>query len=682
MKHLKACIYISSTIILCPTTSFAQDWISKKQALMVEVETDVSSKQLRFLLNNNDVTSRFKQTRMGQFSYQGTGFEVPSGINDLVVYQVSDGQWQEVHNQEIKVLTSSGFETANWNINGSVTIDAQLDAEFKGDAFIPEQSRFQVGNLQLSIASEHSREDLSIRSQANIVGTTKQENALRFYERGQQAEKVDLTDYLVTVKKGKATISLGHTGFGSNPLLIDNLSNRGAHFGYQINSIFDIAFTQQNGSSIVGWNNLFGLHNSQHRIAASTLGAEFFPNEPGKLRVEMSYLDGQVQAINDFSVGQVSDIEKNQGWGLRLISQLWDGRVRFEGVFASSRFTNPNDSALLLGDEFELVKVEQTTDQAYQVNLDFDLLTQNEQGTRFFTASLNLGQDKVDALYRTIAAGPSADQKINRLGLQGNLATGQWQYAFTETKNNVDRIPSILTSQTKDHSLNYNLNLASVFQSDTTEPKSYLPSLNINLQKVHQLAINAPAQKLSDFNSDSHLPNQVTKILELSANWSFNTYSIGYNLSYSNQDNLQIGRQQADFSRINHSINQSYTLFKSLSFNMDLGRARNFEHENRTAFYNNNAALIINYAFSPNWKINLGASINKDYDNFGLSTSNAMTLNGGIDHQWSLNLNGSDISGQWYLRYAKQRNESEDNVFAFNTFAQDWNITSGISLTF
>lgn len=663
-------------------SSFAQDWISKKQALMVEVETDVSAKLLRFLLNNNDVTSRFKQTRIGQFSYQGNGFAVPSGINNLMVYQITDGQWQEIHNQEIKVLTNSGFETANWNINGSVTIDAQLDAEFQGDALNPQQSRFQVGNLQLSISSEHSRKDLSIHSQANIVGTTKQENALQFNERGQQAEKVDLTDYLVTVEKGKARFSFGHTGFGSNPLLIDNLSNRGVHIGYQINSIFDIAFTQQNGSSIVGWNNIFGLHNSQHRIAASTLGAEFFPNEPGKLRVEMSYLDGQVLAIDDFSVGQVSDKEKNQGWGLRLISQLWEGRVRFDGVFASSRFTNPDDNVLLLGDEFELVKVEQTTDQAYQINLEFDLLAQNEQGSRFFTASLNIGQDKIDALYRTIAAVPSADQKINRLGLQGNLATGQWQYAFIETKNNVDQIPSILTSQTKNHSLNYNLDLANAFQSDTSEPKTYLPSLNVNLQKVHQLAINTPDKTLSDFNSDSHLPNQVTKILELSANWSFNTYSIGYNLSYSNQDNLQIGRQQADFSRINHSINQSFTLFESLSLNVDLGRARNYEHEKSTAFYNNNAALIMNYAFSPDWKMNLGASLNKDYDNFGLSTSNAMTLNGGLDHQWSLNFYGSEISGQWYLRYAKQRNESQDNVFAFNTFAQDWNITSGISLTF
>ena len=682
MKYLKASIYISSTIALCPVASFAQDWNAANQALVVDIETSVSTEQLRFLLNNKDVTSRFKQTQTGQFSYQGNGFPVPSGINNLIVYEVNFGQWLEIHNQKIKVLTRSGFKTANWTVNGSVALDAQLDADYKGDAFKPEQDRFYVGNMQLSVGSQHTRKDLSIHSQANIVGASKQENALRFSERGEQADKIDLSDYLVSVEKGKASFRVGHTGFGSNPLLVDNLSNRGVHLGYQFNSIFDIAFTQQNGSAIVGWNNFFGQRSSQHRIAASTLGVEVFPNKPGKLRVEMSYVDGQVQAIDDFAVGQVSDVEKNQGWGLRIISQLWEDRVRFDGVFASSRFTNPKDNALLLEDEFQLVSVEQTTDQAYQVNLDLDLITQNEQGTRLFTVSLNLGQDKIDALYRVIAAGPSADQKIERLGLRGDLASGQWQYGFTETENNIDHLPTILTSNTKSHSLNYNVDLANAFQSETFEVNNYLPSLNVNLQKVHQMAINMPDTEFSDFNGDSHLPDQVTKILELSANWSFNTYAVGYNLSYSNQDNRQIGRQQADFSLINHSISQSLQMFESLTLNLDLGRARNFDHENNTAFYNNNAALVMSYGFSSDWRINLGSSLNKDYDNFGLSTSNALTLNMGVDHQWSFNLYGRDVPGQWYLRYAKQRNKSEDNIFAFNTFAQDWNITSGISLTF
>lgn len=682
MKYLKASIYISSTIALCPVASFADDWISAKQTMVVKIETVDSTKQLRFLLNNNDVTSRFRQIETHQFSYQVNGFPVPSGINNLTVYQVIDGQWQEIHSQEIKVLTDLGYETAKWTVNSSVALDAQLDAEFEGDAFKPEQSRFQLGNMQLSMASEHSRKDLSIHTQANIVGASKQDNALRFLERGEQAQKIDLSDYLVTLKNGKASFSIGHTGFGSNPLLVDNVANRGIHIGYQFNSIFDIAFTQQNGSSIVGWNNFFGQHNSQHRIAASALGAEFFPNEPGKLRIELSYLDGQVQAIDDFAVGQVSDVEKNQGWGLRVISQLWEGRIRVDGVFASSRFTNPNDNALFLSDEFELVRVKQTTDHAYQVNMDLDLLTQNQQGTRLFTVSLNLATEKIDALYRVIAAGLSPDQKIKRLGLTGNLAAGQWQYAFTETKNNVDRIPSILTSNTQSYSLNYNIDLGNAYQSETADANKYLPSLNLNVQKVHQIAINMPDEELSGFNDVSHLPDQMTTIFDLSANWSFNTYTIGYNLSYSNQDNRQSGRQSADFSLINHSISQSFKLFETLTLNLDLGRARNFDYENNNAFYNNNAALVINYEFTTDWRINVTTSINKEYDNFGLSTSNALTLNVGLDHQWLFNPYGLDVPGQWYLRYAKQRNGSQDNIFALSSYAQDWNITSGISLTF
>ncbi|MBL4631930.1 MAG: hypothetical protein JKY14_12525 [Paraglaciecola sp.] len=402
MKLLFTSICTSIYTLICTSLAIglyslpcvAQQWMTIKHALVVEIKTDSSSSQLRFLLNNTDVTSRFKHTHGYQYIYRAKGFPLPSGVNNLTVYQVLEGQWQEIHSQEIKVLTSSGYETADWRMSGSVSVDAQLDAEYTGDAFKPENTRFRVANLQLNLSSQHSRKDFSIQTQANIVGTSKQENALRFYQSDKKADKVDLSDYLVTVKKGKLRLSVGHYGFGSNPLLVDNLGNRGIHVGYRLNRVFDLGITRQNGSAIVGWSNLLGQQNSQHSITASTIGAEVFPNEPGKLRIEMSYLDAQVQAINDFAIGQVSDVEKNQGWGVSIASQLWDGRMRFNGVFASSRYTNPDDEALLLGEEFELQSVKSSTDQAYQVNLELDLLTQQGQGTDFFTASLQLALKK------------------------------------------------------------------------------------------------------------------------------------------------------------------------------------------------------------------------------------------------------------------------------------------------
>ncbi|MBL4631929.1 MAG: hypothetical protein JKY14_12520 [Paraglaciecola sp.] len=178
------------------------------------------------------------------------------------------------------------------------------------------------------------------------------------------------------------------------------------------------------------------------------------------------------------------------------------------------------------------------------------------------------------------------------------------------------------------------------------------------------------------------MPDQMTKMFDGSANWTFSLYSLAYSSSYSEQDNRQVGRLNADFSRVNHSVSQNIQMFDSLSLNIDLGRARNFDHENNTVFYNNNAAVAVNYTLFGAWQMSLAASLNKDYDNFGLSTANAFSVNAGVDHQLSLQFSGVDISGQWYLRYAKQRSESADNVFAFNTFSQDWNMTSGLSLTF
>ena len=117
----------------------------------------------------------------------------------------------------------------------------------------------------------------------------------------------------------KAKFQAGHATFGTNRHLINGFGSRGLTLSIPLSKRSDLSVAALNGSSIVGWNNFFGLDRRKHQILSATLGFEFIGQRPGGLRLEAAALSGSLQPIAGFNQGVINDAEQSKGGSLRLV---------------------------------------------------------------------------------------------------------------------------------------------------------------------------------------------------------------------------------------------------------------------------------------------------------------------------------------------------------------------------
>ena len=126
------------------------------------------------------------------------------------------------------------------------------------------------------------------QTQFDFAGSTFQPEALRFGTLGKEAPQIDLSSYLVQLQLGRAKIAIGHTSFGSSRHLINSFFSRGITLTVPITKRFDFSVAAMNGTSVVGYDNFFGLGKSKHQLQSATIGVELIPKRPGGLRLEFS----------------------------------------------------------------------------------------------------------------------------------------------------------------------------------------------------------------------------------------------------------------------------------------------------------------------------------------------------------------------------------------------------------
>ncbi|HEX9654592.1 MAG TPA: hypothetical protein VGA99_12860, partial [bacterium] len=140
----------------------------------------------------------------------------------------------------------------------------------------------------------------------------------------------------------------------------------------EVVSRIDVSFAAMNANNIVGWDNFVGLSKRDNRIYSGTLGLEVFKTRPGTTRLEASVMDGRLLPFSSFNQGNVVDAEESRGYGFRLQASHPSQRIRFEGGFARSKFTNPDDPFLSQG--AELVPVQETSRNARYADLGIGVL--------------------------------------------------------------------------------------------------------------------------------------------------------------------------------------------------------------------------------------------------------------------------------------------------------------------
>ncbi|MFN3564833.1 MAG: hypothetical protein ACK4V1_02450 [Burkholderiaceae bacterium] len=658
---------------------FAGRWIAADSTIALQLDQALAARSadLRFFAGALDVTALARQPRPGVVSFDLRLARVAAGESSFSVYLVEAGRWKEVAKLPLKVLNAAGLESGQFAPKLDLGGKSRLDEVVRGDAAPSARPTYFDGTGRGGFAFDATRGAFRADGQFNATGSSFRNEALRFGELRERAPKVDLADYVVNLRFGGTTLALGHVSYGSNPLLLAGYGSRGLTLAQKFGERFDVSVNAMNGTSIVGYDNFFGLASAQHRIHAATAGLELVGGRPGALRLEISALDARLESRGNFDRGEVTDAEQSRGLGVRVSGSTAGNRVRGEAVFARSRYVNPFDSALALGGELQAVK--RATAGGRQLDLAVDVVQNSTRWSQMqpLTVTLSAHHERTAPLYRSIGASSSPDQQLNRAALAAQFGAAQLQLGGSRREDNVDDVPTIVKTRTDNAVANLSLPLAQWFGADGD---SWWPQASYTLQSVRQRAINAPDTAESGI-AASHRPDQRNRSHQAALSVNRGAFNFGYTLQRSSQDNRQPGRENADFENLGHQVTLGFRVSDRLNLNLSANTNRSFSREKDLTTTTRGGAGGFEWQWLDGLTLaaNAGRTLGGDTrDLTGSSNNNAQAQ---LTWRFGIPAYGRKLPGQVFVRYVRSENVARDSTFGLSTSGASWAWDAGLSLS-
>ena len=541
----------------------------------------------------------------------------------------------------------------------------------------PSRPTFTDLNLQGSFKGEMARGLLTSQTQFDCVGSSFQQEALRFGQLREQAPQVDLSSYLMQFQIGKVRYQFGHFSFGASRQLMNSFSSRGLTISFPLGNHADFAISAMNGTSIVGYSNFFGLDKNRHRLFSGTLGLELAPKRPGGLRVEVSALNAWVQPVNSFSQGSVNDAERSQGLGFRLLASDAAQRFKLDTGFARSRFTSPSDP--LVNQGATIKPFPSIARNARYLDASYDLL-KNLTLTKDRKVNLTFGlrHERVDPLFRSLGASTQADKFSNEFSMIGAIGEINAQFTHSRFNDNLKGIPSILKSLTRANTFVLGTPTSTLF-GNKDKPSLLLPRLSYNFSRVHQFGAAVPVN--GGFELDVGLiPNQISTNQGFSADWQIQKWRVGYRLNHSFQDNQQKGRELADLSSLVNGVAVGVAASPTLDINFDVNIERANNREARTQ----DGTLRLGPGV--NWRMTKKSTFASSFSNSlaGDAANTRRNRNIEFDVQWAYQFAfGKErfrkLSGQFFIRYADRYARTRNSIFATSDLQKNQTLNLGMS---
>ncbi|MCH9647905.1 MAG: hypothetical protein K0U98_06675 [Deltaproteobacteria bacterium] len=642
-------------------------WLRRDSSVGLRI-AGASEGRLAVFLDSTDVTDLLRR-RGDVWLYRSELLPLPVGETEWVIWQVGPGGWQEVARIPLKVLRKSGLETREQELR--LDLQGQSDLDAGGTMPAPKEERLTA---QIDLQQRASLKGVSIRLAANLLGVSEIEQALRFGERGERADRLDLSSWGLSVTRGKGELGFGHLSFGESRQLIDGFSSRGATLRLPLGSTVDLRVAALNGSAIVGWDNFLGLSRSRHQVLAGSLGVELLPKTPGAMRLEGTFLDGSLLPLADFNRGEVTDREESDGWSLRVQTATPAQRFRLDAAVAESRFTNPTDPFLAQGEE--LVEVERETRGARYGDLSWVILRRQQPDTKAFEVAVDLRHQRVEPQYRTVAAFLQSDRQETagdlRFAWGGSLAQVSW----SSSRDNLDDLASVLTTRTRQGAWSFNLPFSEWSGDESSSP--WWPVFTLTGQRIHQKGDDIPVN--GGF-SASHIPDQISFNHQAGLQWSGSGWSLGATASSSEQDNRQPGRENADFLQRGYGLTVTTTPLERLDLGFDL---RHEEQENlaqQEDRVSRSAGLTWSLRLPARQVLSGSFSWTESRTDPGIRVSEDLLG----DAQWAWSFERRQRvhgwSGQLFLRWAYQQSDATDFLFAFDEHRIGWKVTGGFTMS-
>jgi hypothetical protein len=685
LRDCRAAALLAAALLLAASGAAAQDgitvtpsfdgtrWVSAGETIELTLGAPLApgTGRIAVLIGHTDYSALFVPDGE-RLIYRPRRVPLPSGEHEVTVYLVSpDNQWREVGRHPLRVLAPGGFEQVELTPRLTLNNKGQVAEGHDPATAAPARDDYQDFSLNTGFQTLNVRSGWSLRTQANFVGVSNRQEALRFGERQDDAPKFDLSDYLFTIDRGAVSLSLGHLAFGQNRHLVNGFGSRGLSAGARLGSVAQLTLAALNGNSIVGWSNPFGLSRNDHRVLGASLGLELVPGRPGLLNIELSALDGSLLPLAGFTQGVINDAEESRGGGVRVVASDPSQRVRVEAGFSRSRFTNPLDPALAQG--AGVVAVDEVSRDARYVDATLSVL-QGAPLAPSLPASLALTfrHERVDPLYRSVASYTRADVLQNTLELQAGLGPVSVLASHARTHDNLEAVASILTTRTRTTSVNAALPVSAIAGN-----RAWLPLLSYTVMRVHQFGDGVPPN--SEF-TPTHVPDQISLNHNIGVNWQAARWQAGYRLNLSDQDNRQLGRELADFANTTHNVTLGASPLASLSLLVDIGfeTADNEEQskQNRTRRY----SASLDWRFTRTSALSASLMRTRLRDNPLTADQDVKDARVELSQRFPLlRLSQRSAPGQLFVRYNWQ-DSYVYNLLLPRTERSNWSVSTGITL--
>lgn len=478
----------------------------------------------------------------------GVGF--PPGEHELSVYIVNAAhEWREIGKTTLRVLTEGGFEKAVTQPTLELGLTGQAAVRRTPEAPPDPRDTFQDLNVRVGLDTTHVRNGWTTTTQAQVVGVNYRPQALRYDTLQDEAPMLDLGSYQLGIRNHIVGLNAGHTSIGTHRMLLNGFASRGLSGWLRLGPVVDLSLSAVNGSTIVGYDNLLGVANGDHRILNATVGLELVPSRRGTLRVDASVMNGAVQPLVNVNQGAVRDPEESRGLGLQVRASDRAARFTLDAGVSRSRFVNPRDPNAPPG--LAIVEVRETTRDARYLDVSYAIVSGAKLGE---SAQANLTtafrHSRVDPLYRSVALPVRADIEQNALDVTAGLGAFASQITYDVSRDNLAEIDSILTTRTRQVLWTNALPLQA-FAGASARAAAW-PTVSYALTRVHQFAGGLPAGGL--FDSASHVPDQVSLNQAFGVSWQGAMWRGGYGWNRSLQDNRQPGRERADLLNVTNTL--------------------------------------------------------------------------------------------------------------------------------
>ncbi len=652
--------------------------LERRGSFDVNVSRPVTAQEgrLAVLVGTEDRTDLMVPTSRG-LRYSGHQMPLPSGEREIVVYLVQpSGEWKELARFPLKVKYPGGFD--------KVEVTPRIDLGMKGILSQnkdpepepgTERTTFQDFNGQFDLSGGVTWERSALSAAMNVVGVSNRPEALRFSEKGEDAQKVDLSRYLLDFTTGTMNFRVGHVSFGTHRHLIQSFASRGLTATVPIGFV-EISGAALSSTSIVGWDNITGLATADNRLFTGQLAFEIFPSRPGALRIEGIVMDARRLPNSGFNSGQINDREENTALSGRLAGSTANQRLRVEGGYTRSTFTNPADP--LLDPTVSTVAVKEVTRDARFIEAAYDVLKELNVSEKLpLTVTAGVKHERVDPLFRTVVATPQADLSQESLELAAQLGVFGLQFAQGFSEDNLSNLSSVMKNKSNRTTGALSLPFNAFFLTKEGTQNPLVPALSWAVQRVHQTGSD-PAGLFPV----SFVPDQVSVNHTAGLEFAGNGWRTAYRLSFADTDNRQQGRENADSLNTSNNLNLSLNLGTAVDVTLDGAIDRSASDEQ------NRIDRTKKYRIGLTWRAAKPLT-------FASTFSNTRTEDEARTSESEANL--FDIAGtfrierkistlrtmalQILLRYAYQDSEALDKIFQTATSSHAWAVSSSVTLS-